>query len=137
MTFVIGKDKRDRDAEEKGTWFEYDEGVRFLVARSNNSAYKRFIQDRYTKNERAIERKNAHADKIAEEITLDALCNHILLGWEGIVDTKNKAIKFTPEIAKEILEEYDDLRTAIYEFATERANFLQNAEEKAGNTVKK
>ena len=135
--FVVGKDKRDRDAESKGVWMDYDTDVRFLIARSNNSAYKRFIQDGYTKNERVIERKNAKADQVAEAITLDALCNHILLDWEGVVDVKGKSIPFTPEAAKLVLEEHDDLRIEIFEFATERANFLQQSEEKAIDTVKK
>ena len=137
MTFVVGENKRDRKAEEKGTWLDYDTGVRFLIARTNNPAYKQFIQKQYTLHERTLERKNTKADAVAESITLEALCDHILLGWEGVVDEKSKPIKFSPEVAKDILEEYDDLRAAIYEFATERANYLQKAENKATDTVKK
>jgi len=137
MALVIGESKRDRKAESDGVWMDYDTDVRFLVARNNNPAYKLFIQDRYTKNERVIDRKNAHADKVAEDITLTALCEHILLGWEGVVDMKQEPIPFSPDVAKEILEEHDDLRQDIYEFASDRANFLQQAEEKAVDTVKK
>lgn len=135
--FVVGKNKRDRDAESKGVWMDYDTDVKFLVARSNNSAYKLYIQNEYSKNERVIERKNEKSDQVAESITLDALCNHILLDWEGVVDENKKPIQFSPEMAKIILEEHDDLRAEIFEFSVDRANFLQQIEEKAIDTVKK
>lgn len=131
MALKHGAAARDRNAESNGVWFDYDVDERYLVARNNNPAYKAFIQAEYAANERALDRKNAQSDKIAERITLEGLCKHILKGWEGVEDLDGNPIPFTPDAAMLILEEHDDRRLAIIDFANERAHYLQKQEEAA------
>jgi len=134
---IVGKTKRNRDAENKGAWFQYDEDTRFLVARSNNTAYAAFIQAAYAENELVIDRKTKEADQLANKLMLEGFCRHILLGWEGVVDMENNPIPYSVDTAMTIMDEEDEVKAAIKAFADKRSNYLIAAEKKATETVKK
>ena len=62
--------------------------------------------------------------------------DHVIVGWKGIVDSKNKPVKFTPKAAAEFIDVlpnwlFDGVRT----FASVPANFIEviDSEDKAGN----
>jgi len=138
MLFDIKNNLRDRDGEEAGTWMEFDEGVKFLVARKSSPAYKAFVSKKYRENEKLIATKgsSARAEKISEGIMLDALANHILKGWEGVV-SDGTPVEYSPEVAKQILEEHDDLRLQIEEYSESRDNYLLKKDAKDAENLKK
>jgi predicted glycosyl hydrolase (DUF1957 family) len=138
MAFDIKKNVRNKDLEEQGTWMDYDEGVRFLVARKNNSKYKGFISKKYRENERLVSNL-AHtdkADKVSEQIMLEATATYLLLDWQGL-ESDGKALPYSKAVAMEVLDAHDELREAIEEYASVRDNYIAEKEVKDAENLKK
>jgi hypothetical protein len=138
MAFDISKNKRNRDLEEQGTWFEYGDGVSFLVARKNNQKYKGFISKKYRENERLVSSLShtEQADKVSEKIMLEATAVYLLLGWKGVVDG-GKEIKYSPGVAMKVLEDHDELRADIEAYAENRDNYLSERQAEDADNLKK
>jgi len=138
MAFDINKNTRNRDAETEGTWFVYDEDVQFLVARKNNPKYRSAISKGYRENERVISSNTNtdRAEKVSEQLMLEALANYVLLDWKGMVEN-GKPIEYTPGRAMSVLEEHDDLRKEIEEYADNRENYLAEKDKKDAKNLKK
>lgn len=137
--FDINKDTRNRDAETKGSWMVYDEDTSFLVARRTNPKYKSFISKAWRDNEKVLtsKRNYEHSDKLADEFMLEAVAVHLLLDWKGVVDSKGKDVPYSTELAITVLEEHDDLRSLIEEYAENRSNYIdEQASEDAKNLGK-
>lgn len=138
MAFDIAKNKRNRDAEEHGTWMDYGDGVRFLVARKTNDEYRTFISKQWRSHDRLLSAKNPskQADKLAEKFMLEATARYILRDWEGLVNN-GKDFPYTAENAVQFLEEYDDVRQDIEAYAEDRANYVAAVEAEDIENVKK
>lgn len=103
------------DAEVNGRWVDY-KGVKFLIARHNNTEY----------NKKIVELLNSSEDKKLDEDT--QLLNKeiariysetILLGWEGEVGFKGKAMKYSKENAFKLLS--DPAMREFNDFISEEA----------------
>lgn len=57
----------NEDLENNGTWMEVGD-ARFLIARAGNRAYAKMFTKEYERNQKALERKDDSADKLAEQI---------------------------------------------------------------------
>lgn len=125
MAFDKSLKLRDRELERKGVWMDYDDDTRFLIARKNNQDYKTFISKTYRDNEKAIISKTntRKADEIADKFMLEGTAKHLLRDWEGMLSA-GKPIKYSVEAAMAVLEEHDDLREMIEEFAENRENYI-------------
>ena len=126
MAFDAKKNLRNRDLENEGNWLEYDEDTRFLVARNRNPKYKGFMSKSWRENEKILQSKTNHkkADNVADSFLLEATATYLLVGWEGVV-VNGVEVEYSPELAIEILEEHDDIRAMIEEFAEVRENFFE------------
>ena len=138
MAFDVKQDIRDRDREKDGAWMEWDEDTRFLVARKTSPRYKAAFSKGYRENERLLSSKTntKRADDIAEELMLNCMAEHLLLDWVGVTDG-GKKLPYSVEAAKFIIEEPDDLRTAIDEFSESRANFIAEADARDAENLEK
>lgn len=138
MPFDIKQNVRNKDLEEAGTWMQYDTDVAFLVARKNNPKYKSFISKKYRENERLVTAANVteHADKVSEAIMLEATAVYLLLDWKGIV-ADGVEVKYSKASAMAVLDDHDDLRQQIEEYASSRDNYLQAQEASAKENLKK
>lgn len=137
--FDISKETRNREAESQGSWMVYDEDTQFLVARKNNSKYKSFISKSWRDNEKTLTSKRNYeqSDKLADGFMLEAVAVHLLLDWKGVIDSKGKDVPYSPDLAMKVLEEHDDLRALIEEYAENRENYIEEqASEDAKNLEK-
>lgn len=73
----------NEDLENNGTWVEMGD-ARFLVARAGNKAYSKMFTKEYERNQRALDRKDAAADELAERLMVKVIAKTILLGWENV-----------------------------------------------------
>lgn len=126
MAFDRSRKLRDREAESKGAWMTYDESTKFLIARRNNPQYKNFISMKFRENEKVITSKSnvSHANELSERFMLEGLAKFIVKDWKGVLDNKVE-IPYSWEVALEMLEEHDDLKDMIEEFADSRDNFIR------------
>lgn len=138
MAFDAKKDLRDRDSEKEGVWMIWDEDTSFLVARKTNPKYKQFISKKFRENEQLISSDTATqmADTVSAGIMLEGMATYLLLDWKGVL-SGGKAVKYSPEVAKEILEEHDDLYRLIDEFSNNRSNYILKQDKKDANQLEK
>lgn len=137
--FDINKDPRNREAENKGAWMVYDEETSFLVARRTNPKYQSFISKAWRENEKVLTSKRNYdqSNKLADEFMLEAVAVHLLLDWKGVVDAKGKEVLYSPELAVTVLEEHDDLRALIEEYAENRSNYIEEQTSKDADNLGK
>lgn len=136
MGFNLNSLKIDKERELEGVWVDYVEGSRLLIGRIGNHKFKSFISMKYKAHRMAIDRGDAHADVLAEEIQLQAYSKFILLGWEGI-EVDGKEQKYTPELAQRILTEFSEFKSDVENFANETNLYLESAQKQDVEKLKK
>ena len=90
-------------------------------------------------NEKVLtaKRNYEHSNKLADEFMLEAVAVHLLLDWKGVVDLKGKEVLYSPELAITVLEEHDDLRALIEEYAENRSNYIEEQTSKDADNLGK
>ena len=68
-----------------------------------------------------------------EEISIEAMAHHVLLGWKDIEDDDGNPLEYSPETALELLRDpgLRDLYQFVLTQANERALFRQEVEEES------
>lgn len=104
----------DTAREEEGSWVDYAPGVSFLIARSNNKGYSRALTKKFERNKLTLETKGQAAEDLAENIIVEVMAQHILLGWKGEFNWKGKPVgEYSVERAKEMLNVKDFRRWVV------------------------
>ncbi len=104
----------NKEAENKGIWVEYGEGVAFKIARmaKSNKQYTKAMEVATRPHRRAMELETMDA-KLAESIFMSVFVDTILLDWKGVTDRDGNELKFNKENATQVFtdlpELYDDL----------------------------
>ena len=138
MGFDVRKNLRDRDGEENGTWMEYGDGARFLVARKTNSKYKAFLSKELRNNAKLIDSQvpTPEGEIVSSRILVEATSKYLLRDWDGVT-SDGKAVKYTPELGMQVIEEHEDLKEAIEAYADLRENYIAEQEQKDAKNLKK
>ena len=55
---------------------------------------------------------------------IDVIIDTIIVGWNGLLDDKDKPIKFTKENAKKLFKDLPDLLDVLYSQASDSKNFI-------------
>lgn len=111
------------------------------VARNGNRRHGRIASQLWESNETTLKGKDDTADEKAEEVTVEAMAQGILLGWKNITfkgekfpDAGTDEDKTDPELrlslAKRMLR-VKDFRDMVNKHAMDRERFLLVQEEKA------
>lgn len=104
----------DTAREEEGSWVDYAPNVSFLIARSNNKGYSRALTKKFERNKLTLETKGQAAEDLAENIIVEVMAQHILLGWKGEFNWKGKPVgEYSVERAKEMLNVKDFRRWVV------------------------
>lgn len=104
-------------------WREYAEGVRILIRPMTRSEFRRI---------RAAAAKAADRLKTDRDAELDRrLYEHMVAGWEGIVDTGGTPIPVTPENIHKVCDRAIDLATWITEQSQSMGSGREAQEEEA------
>ncbi len=113
------------DEKANGTWFDFyeDEDVKFKIASTESSAYKKAIAKLSRKINPSKLRKNP---TLMQQVTAAAMADAILIDFKGVTD-KGKALKNTLENRKKLME-IPAIRDFIGEQSTDLANFETGGE---------
>jgi len=98
----------DQGLEKAGITIDYgDFQVRIARAGGANKEFSKLL-DRLTKPYRRAIDTGTIDLKIAERIEHEVYARSVILGWEGVTDSKDKPIKFTPEACMQLFEDLPD-----------------------------
>jgi hypothetical protein len=67
---------------------------------------------------------------VQDNVTLDALADHILLNWKNMQDENGKEIQYSRENARELLRQDRALRDFVSKFAADPENYTRGSEYK-------
>lgn len=120
--------KTDKKKEVDGVWCNSQFGFKYLIARMNNSAHRRYLQENIRPSQLLLS-----VDK-QEDLTKEAISRFVLLDWKEVVDDQDKEIPYTPEIGQKTFEEYPDIYLEVLNFASSIDLFREDGfEDNAGN----
>lgn len=114
-------DIQETQTDTDGVWADYQEGVRFRIARAGNRQFLR-AADKID----APFRKQIARGKLSTEKQIDNLCKAmaeaILLDWEGIA-TADGDLPYSAESAYAVLRHNPDVRDFVAEFSGQVENY--------------
>ena len=120
----------DRQAEQDGVWVALGEGARVKVARFNNPRH-RAVLDRLRRPYRSLLMAGRDLpDDVAEQMTVEAAVEALLLDWDGI-DDNGAPLPFSKDNARRLLTELPDFRDAVAFLSMQAETFRREALEQA------
>lgn len=123
----------DKSKEVEGVWVDVGGGLRLKLARMGNANYTTaLLGSKYFGRSSKIIGIDA---KGAVEDMRNAVAEHVLLGWEGLVDDNDQPILYTVDKAKEVLKETPEFYRLVLEYAEDIELYRKAAKEEAlGNS---
>lgn len=125
MAFDIKNFATDKDKELEGVWEDLGQGARVLVARAGNRNFAAGYGAIPSGVRRLLE-KDALDPAAADATLCKLLAETILLGWEGMLEGE-KEVKYSKEVAAEMLVKYPDFRQFIWDLANDFQRFHDEA----------
>lgn len=127
----------DENVEVDGAWIDLGDGAKVKVARWGNPNHEKVIE-RLRRPYRSMIRSGRDLPKqVSDRIATESLAEAILLGWEGLLDRKGKAIPYSKENALNLLSDpaLKDFRETISSIALQAETFRKESlETAAGNS---
>jgi len=111
----------DPDLEENGVDVQISEDATITVRRSNNKRFKELLTSLRKPHEQRIQRGTMD-QKVLDKLTRKAVAKEVLIGWSGI-KVDGKVVKYSPEKAEELMEQFDDFQEDILTAANTRETF--------------
>lgn len=124
----------DREKEKNGTWEDFGDGLKVLIARLGNPNYIRKFREVSKPFRKAIKRETFPEEK-AEKIFIETMAHTIVLGWEGL-EIDGKPVEYSVANAIQILTDYPDFKEQINEVASTMETFKLVADEEAEKNSK-
>ena len=123
----------DLDKAASGVWIEYDDGISFLIARSNSQDYKTAVRRMHKQYKYQIDNETL-SDAKSDALMAGLIASHILIGWKGL-ESSGEEFKYTRDNAIALLsdERYGEIRAWIMVQADDLENF-RSAEAKKQKT---
>jgi len=114
----------DDTAEQKGTKTQLPGAgdTNFYVARDNNKAYIKLLQQRVKQNRAVLDSKGDAAEAKSDEIIIEVMAKTILLGWDGTVMYKGKPLEYSVDNAKVLLS-HKEFRAVVNKVAADMEVF--------------
>lgn len=113
----------DQNLEKDGVIIDYGD-FKFKIARAggSNATYKRLVAARIKPYTHQLQSGTLDEEK-AKQLMMEIFVDSVLLDWEGVMDEKGKAIKYTRENAIKLFNDLPDLYLDITEQANKTSNF--------------
>jgi len=125
--------KTDEKLEISGVWEDVGNGIRVKVARFNNTAHKRVMEQLMKPHQHAMRTKSM-SEEVAEKLLVKGMAKTILLDWEG-VEVDGKPIQHSVKNAEQILSDFKDFRDLISNISTSMEIYrIQETEETEKNS---
>lgn len=121
--------KQNNNLEKEGVWFEFGEGVKFLVRRfgGTNLEVKKSMTKYYKPVARLVEKGLLDQDK-EKKIISKAFIESCLVNWEG-VEINEQITPFSFEAALELFEDLPELLDTLVECAQDSENYREHRED--------
>lgn len=121
--------KQNNNLEKDGVWFEFGEGVKFLVRRfgGTNIEVKKSMTKYYKPVARLVEKNLLDPDKEKKIIT-KAFVESCLIGWKG-VELDGKPTEYSFDAAVELFTGLPELLDTLVECAQDSENYREYREE--------
>lgn len=113
----------DKEAAEKGRWFEFD-GAHFRIAAHGNPAFQKALLKVGKKNRGEIQREDLVA---INGMTLEVMSRTILLDWKG-VKNGDQDFPYSPANALHLMTVAEGFRKWVEEQAMSASNFVKGEE---------
>lgn len=121
--------------ETNGIWIDYGTAGRFRIARAGG-ANKRFTKklQRLAKPFRKAIQAESMDDELADRLMMQAFCECVLIGWEGVTGPDGNPLPYSAEAAAKLFEDLPDLYLDLRQQAQNGALFREALlEADAGN----
>lgn len=123
----------DSTLEVEGVREEY-RGTTLIIARANNSKFKRIFRQLLKPYKRQME-KNSLDHETSEEVMIAAYARAILVGWENFVDVDGKKWEYSAKNAEEFLSDDPDAFEFVKEVSEDMDRYIKEDEENTGNVL--
>ena len=120
----LAKNRIDTQRAEEGVWVDMDD-ARLRIASWMNEGQRAYVTQRmepYQRTRPGSRAKNIE-EEIAEDILIESVARHVLLGWENLTDN-GAPLVYSTNKAKELLS--DKQLRWFYEFVVAQAQDLDN-----------
>ena len=113
----------DLDKAASGVWIEYDDGISFLIARSNSPDYRNAVRRMHKQYKFQIDNETL-SDAKSDALMAGLIASHILIGWKGL-KSAGEDFKYTRDNAVALLsdERYSEIKAWIMAQAEDLENF--------------
>ena len=97
----------------EGVWIDYEDSIRFKIARANTPAYREAVKKIHRQHKRQID-AGTMSDSLSDSIMAGLMAEHILVDWEGLMNG-GEEFPYTKEHAEQLLaaEEFTEIREWI------------------------
>lgn len=138
--FELTKLRTDPEKVNKGAWMDYRGGARMCIAMYGNrqmTAFQQMAAIQHADIFQNLSENVEEANRIAEEIEVEALARFVLIDLEGF-SMGGEPLIYTPELGIQILgnPEYAEFREYVERAAKNMANYRVQAEAAAAKAVK-
>lgn len=121
----------DADLETEGVWVEIGDGARVRVARQGTAAHQKALERLRAPYRTILLSGRPLPPKVAEEITVKAMSECILLGWDGFTED-GAPLPYSRETADLLLSGVKDFRNVVAFLSSEGETFRRQAIKDAG-----
>jgi hypothetical protein len=122
--------KVDPQRSNEGVWFDWTQGVRLLIARIGNASFDSRLRE-LMDGEKAA----GNEDISRENLTMMAVAETVLLGWEGIEDDDGEPLEWSVETSYALLS--DEALADLYKFVIIKASEVAHYRFKADKDAAK
>jgi hypothetical protein len=120
------------EKEKEGVWIDYRNGSSVKIARVGNPNFTRIQDAKQRPHIRKI-RNGTLSTAVETRILCESMAESILLDWKGF-QRGGKELKYSSDIATELMLQSIDFRNDVAEMSAEEENFyLDVAEDSAKN----
>lgn len=124
----------DKIAEVEGVEAVYRKAT-LIVARANNTKFKRIFKQLLKPYKRQIEKGNLD-DETSEDLMVTAYSEAILVGWKNFKDINGKTWPYSKENARDLLKSDSDAFDFVRETSEDMDRFIIQEEEETKNELK-
>lgn len=115
---------RNESREQEGVIVDLGESGKFRLARAggSNKRYQKSLESGMRPHRRAFQ-QGTLSDEVANAVLLNAFCDAVVLGWEGVTGPDGQPLPYSRDAAKKLLTDLPDLFTILRDAAADVSIF--------------
>lgn len=133
--FCLASLKQDNDKVERGTLIPFMGEASLRIARYGSHAFNTMLANSFKENETLIKSGSEQGNLVAEQNMRWAYANHILVGWEGVIDENGNEVEYSVDAAEEYLK-IDEIYEFVETHSKKHENFRIKSVKELGEELK-